>query len=107
MGHFDTGASSTSIDINLARQLNLVPIGASTRQTAGGSHTTPDFYIDFSFPGTDLRPFHNLKIGSCTLRYNAENGLDQRNFGILIGRDVMSRWNIVWNGPSSTVFIHD
>jgi hypothetical protein len=25
----------------------------------------------------------------------------------LIGRDVMSRWNIVWNGPTSTVFISD
>jgi hypothetical protein len=27
--------------------------------------------------------------------------------GILIGRDIMSRWNIVWNGPTSTVFISD
>jgi len=29
------------------------------------------------------------------------------NFGVLIGRDIMARWNIVWNGPSSCVFIAD
>jgi len=107
MGHFDTGASNTSIDISLAKHLNLIPTGASTKQTAGGPQTTPDFYIDLSFPGSNLCPFHNLKIGSCTLPFKIEDGVNPNNFGILIGRDIMSKWNIVWNGPSSTVFIND
>jgi len=107
MGHFDTGASSTSIDISLAQHLKLVPIGASIKQTAGGPQNTPDYYIDLSFPSAGLRPFHNLKIGSCTLPFVLGNGVHTRNFGILIGRDIMARWNIVWNGPSSTVIIND
>jgi len=107
IGHFDTGASSTTIDISLAKHLNLIPVGESIMQTAGGTQTTPDFYINMSFPGSNLHPFHNLKIGSCSLPFDLNNGLDPNNFGILIGRDVMSRWNIVWNGPSSTVFIND
>jgi hypothetical protein len=35
------------------------------------------------------------------------NPNDPRNFGVLLGRDVMARWNIVWNGLTSTVFISD
>jgi len=107
MAHFDTGASITSIDINLAKHLNLTPIGESTSNTAKGPQKTPNFCIDLNFSGTTLQPFHNLKVGSCTLPFNIEKEISPRNFGILIGRDVMSRWNIIWNGPSSTVFISD
>lgn len=50
----------------------------------------------------------NLQIGSCNLNFQLNSNLNNpRNFGILLGRDVMSRWNIIWNGPSSTVIISD
>jgi hypothetical protein len=111
MGHLDTGASRTSIDINLATHLHLAPMGQSTNITASGPSLMPDFSIDLSFPNTNLSPFANLKISSCTLGFDLTNSTsnpnDPKNFGILIGRDVMSRWNIVWNGPTSTVFISD
>jgi hypothetical protein len=110
MAHLDTGASKTSIDINLAKYLNLVSTGQSKSKTAGGPQVTPDFVIDLGFR-TPLSPFSNLQIGSCDLGFNLQQCLanpnDPANFGILIGRDVMSRWNIVWNGPTSTVFISD
>jgi hypothetical protein len=107
--HFDTGASITSIDLNLAKHLHLVSIGQTTRGTAAGPIKTPDYAIDLSFPNTNLSPFFNLKIGSCDLGFNPANinpNIPQ-NFGILLGRDIMSKWNIVWNGPTSTVFISD
>jgi hypothetical protein len=74
-----------------------------------GPIQTPDYAIDLSFPNTNLSPFFNLKIGSCKLGFNlADNNPNlQRNFGILLGHDVMAKWNIVWNGPTSTVFISD
>jgi hypothetical protein len=110
MAHLDTGASKTSIDINLAKYLNLVSTGQSKSKTAGGIRVTPDFVIDLGFRAP-LRPFPNLQIGSCDLGLDLQKCLanpnDPTNFGILIGRDVMSQWNIVWNGPSSTVFISD
>jgi hypothetical protein len=110
MAHLDTGASVTSIDIALAKHLNLIPMGLSTSGTAAGPQSMPTFVIDLSFR-VDLSPFPNLQIGSCKLGFDLQQCLanpnDLRNFGILIGRDVMARWNIVWNGPTSTVFISD
>jgi hypothetical protein len=110
MAHFDTGASSTSIDIELAKHLNLIVTGQSEHRTASGQQIMPNFAIDISFPNTKLSPFHNLRISSCRLGFNLENNMKPskaQNMGILIGRDIMSRWNIIWNGPSSTVIISD
>jgi len=100
IAHFDTGASKTSIDISLAKKLNLIPTGPSIVYTANGPVEMPAYAINLVFPNTNLMPFVNLPIGSCNLA-------GQKNFSILLGRDVMSRWNIVWNGPTSTVFIND
>ena len=103
LAHFDTGATKTSIDIELAQQLNLIPIGESPSHTAAGLRQATDFVIDLSFPGTNLQPFQNLHISSCELT----NPAIPLPFKMLIGRDIMSRWNIVWDGPSSTVIISD
>jgi hypothetical protein len=110
MAHLDTGARITSIDITLAKHLNLIPTGQSISKTAAGPQSMPTFVIDLKFR-VPLSPFYNLQIGSCKLGFDLQKGLsnpnDPGNFGILIGRDVMSAWNIVWNGPTSTVFISD
>jgi len=103
LAHFDTGATKTSIDIGLAKQLNLIPTGQSPSHTAAGLRQAADFVIDLGFPGQTLRPFINLQISSCVLA----NPAMSLNFMMLLGRDIMSRWNIVWDGPSSTVIISD
>jgi hypothetical protein len=103
LAHFDTGATKTSIDIDLAKELNLFPIGESPSHTAAGLRQATDFVIDLGFPGTNLQPFINLQISSCKLT----NPAMPLQFQMLLGRDVMSRWNIVWDGPSSTVIISD
>ena len=103
LAHFDTGATKTSIDIELAKQLSLIPIGESPSHTAAGLMQATDFVIDLSFPGPTLQPFINLQISSCELT----NPTIPLQFKMLLGRDVMSRWNIIWDGPSSTVIIND
>jgi hypothetical protein len=109
--HFDTGANITSIDIGLAEYLELTPTGLVSQHTASGETRTPTFAIDLSFPNAALAPFTNLRIGSCRLPFNIEactnNSFNPANFGLLIGRDIMSKWNIVWNGPSSCVYVSD
>ena len=105
--HFDTGASSTSIDINLAKSMRLDSPGTQFIQTAAGPQEMPVFFVNIGFPNSNLMPFADLKVSSCRLNYNSDASASPRNFGILLGRDIMSRWNIVWNGPSSTVFIND
>lgn len=111
MAHFDTGASRTSIDTGLAQYLGLTPVGISPTHTAAGKVNMPNFAVDITFPGSKLAPFINLPIGSCKLPFQIEASgkieITPQNFSLLIGRDMMSRWNVVWNGPTSTVFISD
>jgi len=111
MALLDTGASRTSISDKLAKDLELEQIGFSQTHTAAGVATFPDYIVDIQFPNNVLRNFKNWSIGSCKLPY--EQISDQKlisnpsYFGLLIGRDMMAQWNIVWNGSTSSVFISD
>ena len=111
MAHFDTGASKTSIDIKIAEHLGLSATGEAKQRTAGGERVYPTYAIDLLFPSTQLTPFLNLQVNSCDLCFSFElfneQRINQTNLGILIGRDIMSKWNIVWNGPTSSVYISD
>ena len=106
---FDTGATCTSIDLSLAKHLNLQVLGKSSIRTAAGRRIVPSFAVDIAFPSTKLLPFHSLKINSCDLGFDlqANSPLKAQNIGLLIGRDIMERWHIVWNGPTSTIIICD
>jgi len=107
MAHFDTGATVTTIAENLAQELGLLPIGEAVVQTAGGPKNAKRYIVDISFPNTQLKGYR-LSVNDCILRYDAKaTELTPKNFGVLIGRDIMSKWNIVWNGPNSTVIISD
>jgi hypothetical protein len=107
MAHFDTGCSITSIDIKLAHELELIPIGTSVSQTAGGLRDAKNYMVDISFPNTGLKGYR-LKITDCVLAYDdTAPELDPTKFGVLIGRDIMMNWNIFWSGPTSSVFISD
>jgi len=109
MALLDTGASCTCISQEIAKILELVPVGYSEMSTAAGIAKFPEYAVDILFPNTSMKGFENLSVGTCALLYNHDLPpdaiMDKSNFGVLIGRDIMSRWNIVWNGPTSSVFI--
>lgn len=111
MAHFDTGTNDTIIDVSIPRKLGLSSIGKKYRDTGGGRIESANYVIDLSFPNTTLMPFHNLSVGTCALPFKLEenelNPDNCKNFGMLIGRDIMSRWTIIWNGPTSTIIISD
>ncbi|MBP5787605.1 MAG: aspartyl protease family protein [Kiritimatiellae bacterium] len=104
----DTGATNTSIDETIAKKLMLSPIGFSEIGTAGGKRTSATYVADISFPGLGLLPQRMLRIGSCNLSFNEKIGTSRpQNLGALIGRDILSKWLVVWNGPGATVSICD
>jgi hypothetical protein len=107
--HLDTGASQTTISLRLAAQLGLTQIGVVSSHTAGGRVTNPTYAIDLAFVGATLAPRIDLHVGSCVLPFDPARHVaapnDATNFGVLLGRDVMSTWHIAWDGPSSMVFI--
>jgi len=112
IAHLDTGASITSIDERIAQYLGLISIGKSSSQTANGIVQTNNYFADIIFSSSQqMRPFQNVPISSCYLPYkmniNDIDYLSKTNIGLLIGRDIMSHWNIVWHGPTSIVFISD
>ena len=112
MGLLDTGANPTSIDISIADYLGLPIVNSAPIHTASGTIESKHFTVSISFVGCALRQFPNLKVSSCKLKFfDLEKTLtadpNKKNIGVLIGRDIMAHWNIVWHGPTSTVFISD
>jgi len=112
MAHLDTGASTTSIEHNIASHLGLFSIGRQRISTANGTSTVDSYPVDLAFLNSSLKGFQNFRVSSCQMaHFNLEDCLQNpnkpKNFGVLIGRDVMSRWHITWHGPTSTVFISD
>ncbi|MBL7545989.1 MAG: aspartyl protease family protein [Bdellovibrionaceae bacterium] len=95
----DTGCTVTSIDQSIAQQLGLVVRGMTTTHTAAGPTNSSQYFIAFSFPGTNLqgRTFHQVQSVNLT----------GQPFQVLIGRDLMASWSINYNGPSGYVSISD
>ena len=111
MAHLDTGASKTQISPHIAQHLGLTSTGVATANTANGPATNPTYAVDLTFVGTALDPKVDLNVGSCPLPFSlATHAVDptlQQNFGVLLGRDVMAAWHIMWDGPTSTVMIYE
>lgn len=112
----DTGAYRTHISEHIAELLNLNSIGEDREiGTAGGRITSKDYTIDLKFLNLNLNPLSNLNIGSIgkkeddhfDLAKALENKQEKSNFGIWLGRDILSHWNLNWDGPTSTVTISD
>jgi hypothetical protein len=79
----DTGASFTSVDPQVLSSLNLTPTGAIeivTQSTGQGTHTTDTYDVDFT-------------IWRWPWRYAALHAL--------IGRDIMQRCILIYNGETS------
>jgi hypothetical protein len=107
LAHLDTGAFTTCIDEKLATALELPVAGLVKIQTESGFKNANKYIIGISFPNTGLRGYTSYAAG-CDLAYKGNvSNLNPNNFSILIGRDIMSNWNIVYNGPTSSVFISD
>jgi hypothetical protein len=107
MAHLGMGAYSTCIDEKLAMALELAPVGQTKILTADGQKVVKKYIVTVSFPDTGLRGCTNY-VAACDLSYKGSvSNLDPNNFSVLIGRDIMANWNIVYNGPTSSVFISD
>jgi hypothetical protein len=107
MAHLDTGAFSTCIDLKLAAALEMFPVGQTKIQTEEGFKFVKKYIINIAFPNTALRSYISYAAG-CDFGYKGSmSNLDPNNFSVLLGRELMANWNIVWNGPTSSVFISD
>lgn len=86
----DTGASTTAVDHQVLTGLGLTPTDVTQVATPSGVVQQPVYACNITFPGTPIPtlPF-NLVIGS---------SLAPLGFSVLIGRDVLRFFQIVYNG---------
>jgi hypothetical protein len=94
----DTGASITAIDGSVVTQLGLNPNGVAMVGTAGGPQQQSTFQARFSFPGTPLLGFEHARVLGCDLA--GQTVLNQQPIVALIGRDILSRCVLVYNGSA-------
>ncbi len=97
----DTGASVTVISKVFANHCHLLPTSEGSEITAlGGVVLCGEHAGAISFPGTKLKSFDLMRIVSADF-------VKQRNYAILIGRDILQNWRITFDGRSRKVTIED
>ena len=88
-GIIDTGATRTSIDLSVANELGLVPMGATKVRTAQGALDAPVYPFAIT-----LAP--NLTFPAFGMGCN----LHEQGIHALIGMDLISRCIFLVNGPA-------
>ena len=89
-GLIDTGATFTAVDASVVAALGIPPIGVVTSGTAGGQRQQSQYPAALSFPGTNFPSMTFGFVVGCDL-----TGVD---FNVLIGRDVLAYFVMVYNG---------
>lgn len=89
---FDTGASSTVIDFELARQLVLSPIESSSVLTISGSKTVPQYRLDTLTLGS--KSVRNLTVLCSDLR--EIHRISSKTRGVL-GQNFLSEFDYILN----------
>lgn len=89
LGLIDTGAGVTAVDVSILQSLQIQPVGVVRVGTAGGQTTQQRYPATVRFPELGFEG-----------RFTSVIGADLTGQGIiaLIGRDVLSRALLVYNG---------
>lgn len=92
MALIDTGATMTAVDTSVVAALGVNPVGVVPVGTAGGPATQPVYPIRLQIQGVGL-----------VLNFSRVTGapLKPMNLVALLGRDVLSRMILIYDGPSS------
>lgn len=92
----DTGASVTIINPEIAKTCKLRWTGSARIVAVGGmSGEFPEHAAALSFPGTDLPAFETVRVVACPLA--------RRPFSCLIGRDILQKFQFLYDGRTGEV----
>jgi predicted aspartyl protease len=96
----DTGASVTIINPEIAKTCKLRWTGSARIVAVGGmAGEFPEHAAAISFPGTKLRSFDAIRVVACPIV--------RRPFSCLIGRDILQKFQFVYDGRTGDVEMHD
>lgn len=92
MALIDTGATMTAVDSGVVTALGVNPVGVVAVGTAGGPTSQPVYPIRLQIQGVGL-----------VINFSSVTGapLKPMNLVALLGRDVLTRMILIYDGPSS------
>jgi predicted aspartyl protease len=93
----DTGAAITAVDEQACNTLGLHATGVVPIAHAGGSSSHPCYPVHISFPGTPLPSLQNPRVASVKL------SVGKQPIILLLGRDLLSKMRVVYNGPAGRI----
>jgi predicted aspartyl protease len=88
----DTGATMTAVDSSVVTSLGINPVGVVPVGTAGGPTKQPVYPIRLQIQGVGL-----------VMNFSRVTGAPLQGMGLvaLLGRDVLARMILIYDGPSS------
>ncbi len=95
----DTGASRTVINPQVAATCGLRLTGEARISSAGHIAARPEYSGAIQFPGADLHEVDPISLVACPL--------PEQDVSCLIGRDILERWNMTYDGRSGFVEVEE
>jgi predicted aspartyl protease len=95
----DTGASVTIINPQVAATCRFRQTGFAHIVAADNEGKYPEHAAAIRFPGTDLKGVDPIRVVAVRLV--------RRPFSCLIGRDILRKWLVTYDGLSGQVVIRD
>ncbi len=98
----DTGASCTCIDHTVVKALGLTPTGTTLIHSAstGGAPTSVSTYDIALFLITSDQQSHSMQITLPVVAVDLSSG---NTFRVLLGRDVLNKLTMIYNGPQQSI----
>ena len=101
VGIIDTGSSVTVVNPQVAETCGLRQTGTTLVVAVGSNPVSrPEFAASIKFPDHPLAGFETLKVVACPLP--AQEGI-----ACLLGRDILERWRLSYDGRTGEVAVDD
>jgi len=96
----DTGASATSVHEPILQQLSVLPIDSIPSATPSGQGRSFVYPAKVSFPTLNVSNMRMDRVLGCELNWQTADG---KTIVMLLGRDLLKYFLMVYNGPSSSL----
>jgi hypothetical protein len=98
----DTGAFATAVDQSIFDALGVAPINKIKTTTPHGEAESPIYPASVSFPALSVTDMPMETLIGCNLKWKSAEGQDVI---MLLGRDLLQYFLMVYNGKSADVFL--
>jgi hypothetical protein len=96
----DTGASATAVDEDILKQLSIVPIDLMATSTPSGDGKSFVYPAKITFPGLNLNDLAMARVIGSKLKWQTVDG---KEIIMLLGRDLLRFFLMIYNGPGTTL----